>query len=625
MVKSFFQTNLQALRQRHPTLAARFENEPSPDSVTVQTTPSGTPTLEVPAASGRTVLYHSRNDPRKEAERWANAPENRESSRIVLFGLGLGYQALALLSTARRDYLCVFEPRADVFRAALEHVDLRPLFNNAAVDLICAEPAHALYQTLFRRMGEFLSTGFHFQALPAATQVCPNELQEVQHEISRLAEAGKNMLAHMESTGYHTQEHILRNVPKLYRSVPPSSVKNLLSGNPALIVAAGPSLDKNIDLIPDITGRAAVFACDTSFQLLRRKGVEPQFVVTKDPSELNARHFEGIDDLGRTVFVFDPQITPALANRFRNPSIFLPHRCRGLHEQLPGRELKQEDILPFSQNVALAAFHLARVMGCTPIIFVGLDLAFPPQGKSHASGSALQAEVMRTSTGKIDYRRPEADGDFHEEVDSISVASVDGTTVSTSAAFFESIRYLENLLAETEVHCIDATEGGAWIQGTQILSLRETIDTYLTVSFNPWQVVERISTIPTPAIPEGLFEDLATVVERVGSHAKKQLGAVSSLSGDMQPEQLSRLLQEFRAVREQIEEGFRLYQILELALERLFVTIRAPDYFTFHPNPASQVELLRRYVHYFSEIHKACTVFGEMLHNPARDAQNHHE
>ncbi|MFH1742918.1 MAG: 6-hydroxymethylpterin diphosphokinase MptE-like protein, partial [bacterium] len=278
-----FQTNLEVLRQGFPALAERLMNDQSPCRVVVQGTPSGLPTLEVLNPSGEAVLYHSRHDPRREALRWADSPQIRDSSRLVLFGLGLGYHAMALLASAPRAYLCIFEPRMDVYRAAMECMDLRPLLTNSHVHLLCGEPTETLYRTLLAGMGEFLSTGFEFFSLPAAARACPGEFEETQREIQRVSVALQGMLRHMETTGYQTQNHVLRNIPAIYRALPPSAAKDRMAGRPALIVAAGPSLDKNIIQIPEAVGRSVIFAVDTSLRLLRKQGVEPHFVVTKDP------------------------------------------------------------------------------------------------------------------------------------------------------------------------------------------------------------------------------------------------------------------------------------------------------------------------------------------------------
>ncbi|HPO07520.1 MAG TPA: DUF115 domain-containing protein [bacterium] len=609
-----YQGNLAALRARFPALAGRIEAQPEPCGCIVIGTPSGFPALIVPIPGGEQVLYHSRHDPKREAIRWAESPGIRDSSRMILFGLGLGYHALALLMGKPRDYLCIVEPRPDILRAAMEWTDLRPILNHPNVFLLCGEPPENLYRVILSRMGEFLSTGFDFYILPPAARACPDDLQQVQREMERVKEAYDGMLRHMETTGLRTQEHLFRNIPAMYRAHPPSVLKNKAVGCPALIVAAGPSLNKNIDQIVSAVGHAAIFAVDTSLRLLQARGIEPHFVVTKDPSDLNERHFEGIEDLEKTLFVFDPQVSPRLTEKYQGASIFLPHRCRCLHRHLPGRHLVDDDLLPFSQTVALAAFHLARLMGCTPIIFVGLDLAFPPgSGSSHAAGTALEAEVSYTDSGEMVYRRPEGNDAYREQVEMVQTPGVDGGMVPTSPTFYECIRFLEGLLAETGVHCVDATEGGARIEGTEIIPFSEALERYMRDGRNVWGMLDAIHQVPLPKIPGSLLMDLAGIVEDAVEKSHRGLEAISNVSVRADPKEVACLLDRLQAIREEIEQGFRLYEILELALERLFVTIRAPGYFALKSDLPSQLRLLDRYVHYFSEIHRVASVFGPLL------------
>lgn len=609
-----FEDNFAALRARFPSLAGRIVSPAEPGKCVVIGTPSGFPTLMVRTSRGEDVLYHSRHDPRREAIRWAESPDIRESSRMILFGLGFGYHALALLMARPRDYLCIVEPRMDVLRAAMEWVDLRPILNQPSVLLLCGEPPENLYRAILSRMGEFLSTGFDFFILPPAARACPDELLQVQREMDRVKEAYDGMLRHIETTGLRTQEHLFRNIPAMYRAYPPSVLKNRAMGCPALIVAAGPSLNKNIDQIVSAAGHAAIFSVDTSLRLLRARGIEPHFVVTKDASDLNERHFEGIEYLGKTLFVFDPQVSPRLTGKYQGPSIFLPHRCRCLHRYLQGRHLTDDDMLPFSQTVALAAFHLAHLMGCSPIIFVGLDLAFPRgAGSSHAAGTALEAEVSYTASGEMVYRRPEGGDAYREQVEMVRTPGVDGGMVPTSPIFYECIRYLEGLIAETGVHCVDATEGGARIEGTEIIPFSEALERYLRDEWNVWSMLDRIRQISLPKVPGSLFTDLAGVVEDGVEKSRRGLEAISNVSVRADWEEVAFLLGRLQAIREEIEQGFRLYEILEPALERLFVTIRAPGYFALKSDLPSRLRLLDRYVHYFSEIHRVASVFGPLL------------
>jgi hypothetical protein len=211
------------------------------------------------------------------------------------------------------------------------------------------------------------------------------------------------------------------------------------------------------------------------------------------------------------------------------------------------------------------------------------------------------------------YRRPEGREEFSEQVETILVPAVDGGVVPTTPNFYQSLRYLETILAQSDVLCIDATEGGARIEGTQILTLRETLDLHLTERFDVWGRLEYLRQVPTPGVPQRLFQDLSGVVTQAGEKARRELSRPSSFSADIDSGNLSPLLERLEAIRGELEEGFRLYQILELALERLFVTIRTPGFFTVGDDPSSQTRSLEHYLHYFREIHRASSTFGPML------------
>ena len=54
-------------------------------------------------------------------------------------------------------------------------------------------------------------------------------------------------------------------------------------GYPAFIVSAGPSLDKNIDMLKEVKGRGMIMAVDTAIKPLLKKGIVPDIVASVDP------------------------------------------------------------------------------------------------------------------------------------------------------------------------------------------------------------------------------------------------------------------------------------------------------------------------------------------------------
>lgn len=121
-----FQRNLPVLRRCHPKLESICAR-PSASRLRVEASRCGLPTLVV-ENGGSEISLHSRMNPRKEGEDLAGRLAFKAGQIPVFLGLGLGYHVLAALSRWPGDApLAVVEPSADIFCAALNHMDLRPL------------------------------------------------------------------------------------------------------------------------------------------------------------------------------------------------------------------------------------------------------------------------------------------------------------------------------------------------------------------------------------------------------------------------------------------------------------------------------------------------------------------
>jgi len=118
---------------------------------------------------------------------------------------------------------------------------------------------------------------------------------------------------------------------------------------------------------------------------------------------------------------------------------------------------------PHGFSVSHYAFYLARAVEAEPIIFAGLDLALSGT-KDHAQDCAVTWHV--DPAGK----------------DLPTVPGVYGDRVTTIGGFINMITLFERQIAFTDARCIDATEGGALIPGTQVMTLKETIQAEATIA-----------------------------------------------------------------------------------------------------------------------------------------------
>jgi len=118
-----YHRNLLALRALDPILADAISASKVSSDIHVLATKKGIPSLKVGA-----ITIHSLHDPEREAEEWVryHLEDIEKASSIVVLGFGLGYHLFALSKVTDKDII-VFEPRLDILKTALEHLDLVPL------------------------------------------------------------------------------------------------------------------------------------------------------------------------------------------------------------------------------------------------------------------------------------------------------------------------------------------------------------------------------------------------------------------------------------------------------------------------------------------------------------------
>ncbi len=155
--------NLEVTRQKSPELAEGLSSAIIPADHHVLASKQGPPTLQV----GRQRL-HSSYDPVEEGQAWARAQGVEDREPVVIFGLGLGYHVLPLLSEGREVW--VVEPSAAVARLALEHQDLTRLWDRGGLvvgrhfakvpkglRLLAYPPSRRLHGGLYRRWAAHLA------------------------------------------------------------------------------------------------------------------------------------------------------------------------------------------------------------------------------------------------------------------------------------------------------------------------------------------------------------------------------------------------------------------------------------------------------------------------------------
>ncbi len=374
--------NLEAVGARFPGLARILEASPA-EGLEADLTPSGDPTARL--AGG--PWLHSTRSPRAEARRLASACLSRGEDCAVLLGFGLGYQAEACLE-AGAERILVVEAEAGMLKAALGLRDLSALLGDERLGFMVGGEPEALIGAL--ELSGAAKAGI--LALRAAEQYREDWY-------GRAAAAARRWLAKTsinENTlrrfGRLWVRNLARSIGHIAEARGVSELEGAFAGIPALVLAAGPSLDLVLPHVREISRRALIVCVDTALRSILRVGIEPDFLVVVDPQYWNWRHVADLESPG-SFLVSESAAWPAVFRR-RSRSLFLGGSLFPL-----GRAIESlsgiRGSLGAGGSVATSAWDLARLMGCPEIWMAGLDLGFPG-GSTHAGASLFEQRSLAT-------------------------------------------------------------------------------------------------------------------------------------------------------------------------------------------------------------------------------------
>ena len=437
-----------------------------------------------PSTGGKPELLHSAYDPIREAQRWAESIGIQSPINAIVLGAGLGYHLLTLLRRYHQilRHIIVIEKDPRILRLALSMMDLRPLIQREGSYFFAGVAPKELPDRIREVRHDMIV--HNCKILPHGPSLrCFPEYYKQMHEvlIQTITYDEVNMRTNMENQG-RNHFNLYMNLPAMSKGRALKDCEGLFEGYPAIVSGAGPSLDKNIRLLHEVNDRAPVFIVDTAQNTFRKHGIRYDFVATGDPTELNYSHFEAIDSMGDAYLAFHPETQRRIVQKYTNHPYLLPlfDPSTPLLDFLFDLETVY-GTMKRAMNVGHLAVNLALHMGCSPIILVGFDFAFPRTGgTTHASDAAVsrQMTAMRRD-GTIDVGGKEGKA-IAESGKMELVPGYYGDEVPTTVPFQLYIRDLEKTIEEHGIPFIDATEGGAYFQGSQREPLQTAMERFLS-------------------------------------------------------------------------------------------------------------------------------------------------
>ncbi|MDJ0841966.1 MAG: DUF115 domain-containing protein [Acidobacteriota bacterium] len=438
--------NRDILSKRDPHLLLELSAE-HPTGAAVVDTASGEPTLVL-----NDHFLHHPEDPVAEAvEKVGRAPKKLH----LHFGFGLGYFMGA--DQPREDgRLIIYEPRAEFIETAMKTRPVGRELIRKNADVCCSFDRFCfLAMRCYSGCREYrlFVSARHAEAFP-------DELAAFQEFLQNLSAA---MVSVKTSRLFPTiMESTVNSLSHHLAEPDAASWRDRLKGKPAVIVAAGPSLDKNLDQLKAVRSNAVVFAIGRTAKALEAQGIDPDFLVHVEAQDFS-RFIEGCNNLADTHFLLADQ---AHTDYYRFPhgdTYVFQSRTNPIINSLVNKHPEARRlIIKTGGSVATAAWFLAWTAGCNPLVLIGQDLALT--GNRWYGGPGNEEKGIRGSR---------------------KVKGYHGGMVTTVPNFHNNIiwyqRSVEVMRKQDPTRIfINATEGGARLEGMEHLSFAEAAERYLT-------------------------------------------------------------------------------------------------------------------------------------------------
>jgi len=270
---------------------------------------------------------------------------------------------------------------------------------------------------------------------------------------------------------------------------------------PAVVVSAGPSLDKNFELLKGREDRLIIIATDTVLRKLLKNGIQPHIVCALERGlVVFDKHFRDVvkdykEELKDVLLVVQSVCVPQIVGTWPGPKAVIGKAGLPLDSWVVA-QLLGGDVISSGASVAHMCTTLAAALGASSIALIGQDLAYGPEGLTHSKDTAWEKE--RSGDARV------------PEENRIEVPGALGGTVYTNRVWLMFIRLFEQMipsLKESGINVYDCTEGGALIKGTDVMPLNEFLSKYAD-SLVPFDVT------PPQVVALAAKEDMVSLAER---------------------------------------------------------------------------------------------------------------
>lgn len=419
------------------------------------------------------VCFHITGEhPVQEAKTWYQSIQQDGSVEIFLYGTGFGYALFELFDHKSPNALVVvFEQNIYLFKAMLYYFDFSPLIQTQKItfligDCLCFQKA---FEELFYSILFFSTTYPTVVFSQPALRNFKKEYMEIHRYIFRELSLLTSYLGNDHQDNMIGLQNMLANTREILENPYVSCLKEKYRNVPAFIVSNGPSLDQSIQKLKGIQGKALIICVESAIVPLTKNGINPDILTVVERTRTTYEyHFENRNYSPDISLIALALVDPRVFQSFGGEKIPIFRKGEDLNRWF-NRNLSGESELDAGANVSHLAVGLAMHLGADPIVFVGQDYAYGPEGVTHSKDAVISQKKGKQARDRI------------HSIPTVYVEGNNGEKIPSNQLWEKFRLGMEHIIEEhPEHHFYNATEGGAKIHGADRAELSRLIERYCT-------------------------------------------------------------------------------------------------------------------------------------------------
>ncbi|EAJ9561772.1 DUF115 domain-containing protein, partial [Campylobacter coli] len=374
---------------------------------------------------------------------------------LYFYGFGNGILFKALLQNKNHQHIVVFEKDIEIiwimfhildFSHELQSARLMILENDKLqtqdyTELCSSKPFFQFSRIYFLELMSHYYERFHEDVLELNKKL-------VQYFKDSIISHGNDPLDALQGI-----EQFVYNLPQM---ITHPSYKELLSkrkgiSDTAIIVSTGPSLTKQLPLLKKYASKATIFCADSSYPILAKHGIKPDYVCMLERTEITAEFFN--HDFGEfdkdVVFICAGVVHPKAIEYLKGGNRKYLIMPRYLYFPIYIKLNKYFYFLYNTPSVAHMSYFLSALLNHKNIILIGQDLAYAKNGNSHPDDYQNSANY---------------ESQMYEHILTKAYGGKEEVKTHEAWIFFKQI--LETMIIKYSITTYNCTEGGARIEGT---------------------------------------------------------------------------------------------------------------------------------------------------------------